>query len=77
MVTMNALLHAVIKTAENWGNTNKGGCETYRVCSFTRLVTFSQYAFCIKVLISTFNSGSFVLISAPSSLLDFFNSKNL
>ena len=74
---MNALLRAVIKTAENWDNTNKRGCETYQVCSFARLNTFSQYAFCIKDLICTFNSGSFVLISPPSSLLDFFNSKKL
>jgi len=74
---MNALLRAVIKTAENWDNTNKRGCETYQVRSFARLNTFSQYAFCIKDLICTFNSGSFVLISPPSSLLDFFNSKKL
>ena len=69
---MNTLLHAVIKTAENWGDTNKEGCETYQVCSFARLETFSQYAFCIKDLICTFNSDSFVLISPPISLLDFF-----
>lgn len=69
---MNTVLHAVITTAENWGSTNKGGCETYQVHSFARLETFSQYAFCIKDLICTFNSGGFVLISPPSSLLDFF-----
>lgn len=68
---MNALLLAV-KTAESRGNTNKAGCETYQVCSFAKLETFSQYVFCIKDLICAFNSGSFVLISPPSSLQDVF-----
>lgn len=59
----------MVKTGEIWGNTNKKGIMRALKCA--RLEAFSQYTFCMKYVICTFNCGSFVLITPPSFLLDF------